>query len=214
MGNMKTRKSIDSKLAVPILVSGAFVLVAVIAGFSNSYSPPPQRQIAFAPSLGPKPSNILIPNDTPTVTPVPRDIVLSDTLTAQEQRAIRDALELLRNCAPYLYSYVRSYIRLITRGDMFASKEVIGYIQQGETTLYLPKGTILGDNAFRDSVRALLTAANMVHEARHIEMGRESTEPDAYRFELQVFVSACYPPDVEPSVFDRYRQHIEADANR
>ena len=54
----------------------------------------------------------------------------------------------------------------------------------------------------------------MVHEARHIEMGRESTEPDAYRFELQVFVPACYPPGVEPSVIDRYRQYIEADANR
>ena len=145
-----------------------------------------------------------------TATLTPHDIVLDKSLTEEEKRMERDGLQQLKNCAPQLYSYVRSHVELITRGTRFDSKEAIGYVLSGEATIYLPAGTILGDNKYIDSARTFLAAANLVHEANHIALGRSATEPDAYRMELQVYVPACYPNDFEPSVFERMRQDIEA----
>jgi len=151
---------------------------------------------------------------TPTITPtsIPRDIVLADSLTSEEKRIERDGLQLLKKCVPFLYDYVRSHVRTIARGDHFSSQDVIGYTTTGLTTLYLPAGTIVGDSAYLDSIRTFVAAANLVHEARHIEEGWDTTEASAYRFELQVYVPACYPNDVDWSIFESNRQSVEAEA--
>jgi hypothetical protein len=209
---MNNRRLVNARLAVPLCLAGALLLVASLTGFAHASPASAERFIALAPSLGLQVSQVFIPTGVPTPSAAPHDIKLSNTLTIEEQQAVHAALGLLHRCAPPLDDYVRSHITLVTRGNNFTAKEVIGYIRRGESTVYLPKGTILGDRAYPDSVRALLTAANLVHEARHVEMGSDSTEPDAYRFELQVFVPACYPGDIDRAALNQYRQLIVADA--
>jgi len=209
---MNHRRLGNARLAILLCAAGAFWLVALLTRSTHSFAASTERAFGLASSLGPQPSDVFASPSIPTPTAVPHDLAVSSTLTTEEQQAIHAALGLLHGCAPPLYDYVRSHITLVTRGDAFTAKEVIGYIRQGESTVYLPRGTILGDRTYPDSVRALLTAANLVHEARHVEMGRESTEPDAYRFELQVFVPACYPSDIDPVALNHYRQFILADA--
>ena len=209
---MNHRRLSNARVALPLCAVGAIMLIAMLTGFSHSSLATEQWNAALAPSLAPTPSDSSIPNHTPTPPAPLRDPLLSDALTPEEQQSVHAALGLLHRCAAPLDDYVRSHVTRVTRGEAFDSKEVIGYVRQGDSTIYLPKGTILGDTSYPASVRALLTAANLIHEARHVEMGRISTEPDAYRFELQVFVPACYPDDVDPAALNRLRQFIVADA--
>lgn len=196
------------RLAVPLCAVGAILLAASLTGFAHANPAAAPGSVVLAVNR----LDLFLPAGVPTPTPLPHDFELSSTLTTEERNSIQAALALLDRCVPSLYDYVRSHITLVTRGDAFPSAEVIGYIRQGESTIYLPKGTILGDTSYPESARALLTAANLVHEARHVEMGRDSTEPDAYRFELQVFVPACYPGDIDPAALNHLRQYIQADA--
>jgi hypothetical protein len=193
-------------------MAGTLLLVASLTEFAHASPAFAERVIALAPLLGPQVAEVFMLPGEPTPDAAPHDLKVSNTLTIEEQQAVYAALSLLHRCASPLDDYVRSHITLVARGDHFTAKEVIGYIRQGESIVYLPSGTILGDRSYPDSVRTLLTAANLVHEARHVEMGRNSTEPDAYRFELQVFVPACYPGDIDPVALNRYRQLIVADA--
>jgi hypothetical protein len=209
---MNHRRLGHARLALPLCAAGAVLLIASLTGFSHFYPASAQWNAAFAPSMDAVPSDVFTLTHTPTPAASPHDLQLGNTLTTEEQQAVQAALGLLHRCAPPLDDYVRSHVTRVIRGDAFASKEVIGYIRQGESTIYLPKGTILGDTSYPASVRVLLAAANLVHEARHVEMGRDSTEPDAYRFELQVFVPACYPDDIDPAALNRLRQFIVADA--
>ena len=205
---MNHRRLGSVRLAVPLCAVSAILLAASLTGFAHA-NPASTEGTGL---VAPNPLGVFITTGAPTPTTVPHDFKLSDTLTTVERQSLQAALGLLHRCAPPLDDYVRSHITLVTRGDAFAGKDVVGYVRQGESTIYLPKGTVLGDTTFPGSARALLTAANLVHEARHVEMGRDSTEPDAYRFELQVFVPACYPGDIDPAALDHLRQFIVADA--
>jgi hypothetical protein len=209
---MNHRRLYHARFAVPFCAACAILLVASLTGFSHYYPASAQSNAELTVSPAPAPSNASIPVRTPTPPAPLQNPILSNTLTIEEQQAIQAALVLLHQCAPPLDDYVRAHVTEVTRGNAFESKEVIGYVRQGESTIYLPKGTILGDTSYPVSVRTLLTAANLVHEARHVEMGRDSTEPDAYRFELQVYVPACYPVDIDPAALNRLRQFIVADA--
>ena len=160
-------------------------------------------------AMTPRPISTISP---PTPTQLPQDIILDKSLTEEEKRMERDGLQQLKNCAPQLYNYVRSHVRLITRGNGPGAKDAIAYVLRGGDTLYLPAGTLLADNQYNDSERTFLTAANLVHEANHIALGLDATESEAYRMELQVYVPACYPNDMQPSVFEWMRRGIEARA--
>lgn len=204
---MNRRHPGSVRLAIPLCAVGAILLAASLTGIAHASPAATQR-------IGLRAFNqldVFMPASALPTAP-PRDFALGDTLAPDERISIQAGMALLDRCAPSLYDYVRSHITLVTRGDAFSPTEVIGYVRQGESTIYLPKGTILGDTSYPESARAFLTAANLVHEARHVEMGRDSTEPDAYRFELRVFVPACYPGDIDAAALNHLRQYIQADA--
>ncbi len=130
-------------------------------------------------------------------------IRLDNMLTAGEKRMIADGLEHLKHCAPDLYEQVRTQVKEIRRGeygDRFGA-----YVRIGKPIVFLPvEGAVNSPSRFKDSMRTFAAAAYLVHESRHIEMGRSSTEPDAYRFELQVFTPSCKPNDIENGPWTDY----------
>jgi hypothetical protein len=147
-----------------------------------------------------------------TATPAPGEIVLGDDLSPDERRMILDGLQHLKNCVPPLYDYVRTYVREIHRGSI-ANDKVDAWVRTGTPIVYLPeKGSVNSPERYTDSMRTFSAAALLVHEARHLEMGKKTTEPDAYRFELQVFVPQCKPNDIGNSPWNLYigmRQYVE-----
>ena len=205
---MTRRRPSSVRLAIPLCAAGAVLLAASLTGIAHAN--PATARATDVRAIGQL--DVFSPASDSMPAPSPHELALSNTLTTEERHSIQAALDLLNHCAPSLYDHVRSHITLVTRGDAFSSAEVIGYIRQGDSTIYLPEGTILGDRTYSESAREFLAAANLVHEARHVEMGRSSTEPDAYRFELKVFVPECYPGDIDAAALNHLRQYIQADA--
>lgn len=131
------------------------------------------------------------------------DVYLADDLNSEERRMLSDGLEHLKNCAPDLYTFVQANVREVHRGAPV--RDFDAWIRTGEPFVYLPeKGTINDPGRYIDSMRTFMSAAILVHEARHIERGAQTTEPDAYRFELQVFTPRCKPNDIGDYPYSRY----------
>lgn len=145
----------------------------------------------------------------PTIAPVPADILVDPSLTSEEQRMIADGIAHLRQCAPNLYDYVRANIREVKRGTENRPNAIF-YTYPGKPTVFLPKTSMVGypERAI-DSIRTFMVAESLVHEARHLALGINSTEPDAYRFALQVFTPQCIPNDIEPGELDPRRRYLE-----
>ena len=142
-----------------------------------------------------------MPRLTPTITltPFPREIELKN-LNTEEERMVRDSIQLIKSCAPPMYNYVRSYIRQVTRGNPVPSlPNASAYVRRGEPIVYLPENGAINDpKRYQDSTRTFVAAILLVHEARHIEQGQATTEPDAYGFTLPWF-EPCKPNDIGPS---------------
>ncbi|MDE3088816.1 MAG: hypothetical protein KGJ80_05480 [Chloroflexota bacterium] len=151
----------------------------------------------------------------PTATATPHDILFVN-LHPEEERMLRDSLNLLKSCAPSLYDYVRSHVAVVTRGtppENLPNASAFVQTRYSDPTVYLPeKGAVDDPGKYIDSMRTFVAAVLLVHEARHIELGKDTTEPDAYRFELQVFVPACKPNDIGDSpytVYEMLRRYAE-----
>ncbi len=130
-------------------------------------------------------------------------IRLSNQLSADEKRMLVDGLEHLQNCAPPLYEHVRTQVKEIRRGQF--GEQWGAYVRAGKPIVFLPAlGAVNNPARFKDSMRTFAAAAFLVHESRHIEMGKQSTEPDAYRFELGVFTPSCKPNDIENGPWTDY----------
>ncbi len=166
-------------------------------------SPVPIATRAFTrtPRLSPTPT--LMPSRTPTR--APSDLVIGDDLNAEEQRMIQDGINLLKACASPLYDHVRAYVTEVHRGN--ALRGATGYVRTGSSIVYLPESGSINDPIhYRDSMRTFVAAALLVHEARHIQVGATTTEPDAYSYELQVFTPACKPNDIGDDWNTQYEQ--------
>ncbi|MBI3535974.1 MAG: hypothetical protein HY070_00190 [Chloroflexi bacterium] len=143
----------------------------------------------------------------PTQTPTrgPGTILIAADLNAEERRMIQDGLNLLQACAPNLFNYVRTFITEIQRGKDL--RNATGYVYTGSSIVYLPQSGSINDPIhYKDSMRTFVAATLFVHEARHIERGEATTEPDAYQFELQVFIPACKPNDIGDAWNSQYEQ--------
>ncbi len=140
-----------------------------------------------------RPTRILSP--TPTLTRMPRDISILG-LSEDEERTIKDAVDLLGFCAPPLDDYVRTHIDMVTRGNKFSDANA--YVDAGRPIVYLPDASSLNDpRQYSDALRTFVAAVVLVHEARHLELGSATTEPDAYRFTLPLFDNPrCIPNDI------------------
>ncbi len=132
---------------------------------------------------------------TPTVTRASRDLSVLG-LSADEERTVTDAVDLLGFCAPPLNDYVRSHIDTVTRGNKFSDANA--YVDAGRPIVYLPDASSLLDpRQYSDALRTFVAAVALVHEARHLELGKASTEPDAYGFTLPLFDNPrCVPNDI------------------
>jgi len=162
----------------------------------------PTRTATRAPTSTRTITRTLVPRLTPTITAtvLPRDIELKN-LNAEEERMMRDGIQLLKSCAPATYSYVRSHVRQVTRGTPVPGlPNASAYVSRGEPIVYLPDdGAINNPKRYQDSVRTFVAAILLAHEARHIELGRATTEPDAYAFTLPLF-EPCKPNDIGPAI--------------
>ncbi len=170
-------------------------------------TPPPTITPARTQTFTPTRARTPTPNITLTRTPTrkPSEIVLSPELNSEERRMIQDGLNLLKSCASPLSDYVRTHITEIQRGRNI--RNATGYVVTGSSIVYLPEtGSINDPKSYKDSMRTFVAATLLVHEARHIEIGKETTEPDAYHFELQVYTPACKPNDIGNAWNSQYEQ--------
>ena len=173
------------------LASGYVGFVVEKAGqhISAEYLRVSNPEPVFVPPATPSPQLALTP------TRVPTDIQIQG-LSQDEERMIKDGIQLLKGCAPSMYNYVRTHVDTVTRGSNVPDTNA--YVNGGAPVVYLPAdGSINDPNHYTDSMRTFVAAIVLVHEARHLEMGTGSTEPDAYRYTLPLFGNdKCVPNDI------------------
>ncbi|MBI3912927.1 MAG: hypothetical protein HY327_01830 [Chloroflexi bacterium] len=158
-------------------------------------------------TLVPTRARLSTPTSNPTRTPTRAsgEILIGSDLNSEERRMIQDGLNLLKACAPHLFTYVRTHVSEVQRGREF--RNATGYVFTGSSIVYLPSsGSVNDPTHYKDSMRTFVAATVLVHEARHIAMGPATTEPDAYQFELQVYVPACKPNDIGDAWNSQYEQ--------
>ncbi len=147
---------------------------------------------------------------TPTRTRVPRDISIIG-LAEDEERTVKDAVDLLWYCERPMYDYVRTHIDTVTRGNKLSDANA--YVAAGRPIVYLPESSSLNDpRRYSDALRTFVAAVALVHEARHIELGSASTEPDAYRLTLPLFENKrCVPNDIGTVTITQYNYEVGED---
>lgn len=209
LGYRLLRRLIVIGLILALIAGCALIAIALsqIYFALNAAAPATPTQVAIIPTLTPtatqtarsatytpyptRPAMTM----TPALTATPHDIALTN-LSPDEERMVRDGINLLKSCAPPMYDYVRSHIQMVTRGDDTSGTPMIAYQYTGRSIVYLPRsGTINDPRHYVDSLRTFVAAIVLVHQARLIELGRDATAPDAYGFTLPLF-GPCRPNDI------------------